>query len=52
MAALHHHHHPGHTPPPATIDPSILRLSVVERLGAVALVIAIIWAVVFWAMAS
>jgi hypothetical protein len=23
----HHHHHPGHAHPPATVSPSILRLS-------------------------
>jgi hypothetical protein len=48
---LHHHHHPlGHAHPPAAIAPSILRLSVVERLGIVSVLIAAIWAAVFWAM--
>jgi hypothetical protein len=48
---LHHHHHPpGHAHPPAAIAPSILRLSVVERLGIVSVLIALIWAAVFWAM--
>jgi len=46
----HHHHHPGHVHPPASVHPSILRLSVPERLGASAVVIALIWAVAFWAM--
>ena len=32
----HHHHHPGHAHPPATVAPSILRLSALERLAAVA----------------
>ena len=29
----HHHHHPGHVHPPASVHPSILRLSVLQRLG-------------------
>jgi len=32
------------------VHPSILRLSALERLAASAVVIAILWAVVFWAM--
>jgi hypothetical protein len=47
----HHHHHPGEGHPPASISPSILRLSAVERLAAAGVVIAVIWAAVFWAMA-
>ena len=27
----HHHHHPGHAHPPATVSPSILRLSALEQ---------------------
>jgi hypothetical protein len=46
----HHHHHAGHVHPPATVHPSILRLSALERLVASGVVIAILWAVVFWAM--
>jgi hypothetical protein len=46
----HHHHHPGHVHPPATVHPSILRLSVMERLAASAVVIALIWAAALWAM--
>jgi len=46
----HHHHHAGHVHPPATVHPSILRLSMLERLAASAAVIAAIWAAVFWAM--
>jgi hypothetical protein len=50
--AHHHHHHlPGEGHPPASISPSILRLSAAERLAAAGVVIAVIWAVVFWAMA-
>ena len=42
----HHHHHPGHAHPPATVSPSILRLSVLERLAAVAVVVAVLWGAV------
>ena len=35
--ASHHHHHPaGHAHPPASVSPSILRLSAVERLAVAA----------------
>ena len=34
MTIDHHHHHPGEGHPPASISPSILRLSAVERLAA------------------
>jgi hypothetical protein len=47
----HHHHHPGEGHPPASISPSILRLSAVERLAAAGVVIVLIWTAVFWAMA-
>ena len=46
----HHHHHPGQVHPPASVHPSILRLSVFERLGIVSALIAAIWAAVFWAL--
>ena len=46
----HHHHHPGHVHPPATISLSILRLSALERLAAVAVVIVVLWGAVFWAI--
>jgi hypothetical protein len=46
----HHHHHAGHAHPPTSVHPSILRLSVLERLAASAVVIALIWAAAFWAM--
>jgi len=41
--AEHHHPHP-------TAAPSILRLSVGQRVGAVAAVIVLLWAAIFWAM--
>ncbi len=42
----HHHHHPGHSHPPATVSPSILRLSALERLAAVAVLIVALWGAV------
>jgi hypothetical protein len=48
----HHHHHPGHTHPHATVSPSILRLSALERLAAVAVLIVALWGAVVWAMSS
>ncbi len=48
----HHHHHPGHAHPPATVSPSILRLSAPERLAAVAVVVVVLWGAVFWAMVT
>jgi hypothetical protein len=46
----HHHHHPGAGHPPATVSPSILRMSMVERLGLAAVMIAALWGMVFWAV--
>jgi hypothetical protein len=46
----HHHHHPGHAHPAATVRPSILRLSALERLAAAAVVIVVLWGAVYWAM--
>jgi len=48
--ASHHHHHAGHSHPPATISPSILRLSVAARLTVSAVLIALLWAAVFWVL--
>ena len=45
-----HHHHAGQVHPPAALHASILRLSVLERLGAAAVVIALLWGAVLWAM--
>jgi hypothetical protein len=47
----HHHHHSGGAHPPAPIAPSILRASVWQRLAIAAVLIAVIWASVLWAMA-
>lgn len=46
----HHHHHPGRGHPPASISPSILRMSVLERLAVAAVLIVVLWGAVFWAM--
>jgi hypothetical protein len=45
-----HDHPPGRHPVPAVIAPSILRLSLVQRLGIAAVLIAVLWGVVFWAL--
>ena len=51
MATHHHRHHAlGHAHPPASVLPSILRLSAAERVTGAALLIAVLWALVFWAM--
>jgi len=47
---VHHHHHPGEGHPSATISPSILRMAALERLAVAAVVIALIWGAVLWAM--
>jgi hypothetical protein len=46
----HHHHQPGQGHPPASISPSILRMSVLERLAVAAVLIVVLWGAVFWAM--
>jgi hypothetical protein len=51
MTEHHHHHHPhGHAHPPAAVGASILRLSVVQRLAFAAVLTALVWAAVIWAM--
>jgi hypothetical protein len=50
MSGPHHHHHAGHVHPPVAARASILRLSALARLAAVAVPVALLWAVVFWAM--
>jgi len=51
-AVTHHHHHPGHAHPSPRIAPSLLRLSAAERVAAVAVLIALLWGAVAWAMTS
>ena len=48
--AAHHHHHPGHLHPPASVAPSILRMSLWQRLSFAAVLIALMWSAAFWAM--
>ena len=50
MSDHHGHRHPGHVHPPASVHPSILRLSALQRLGFAAALIALVWAATFWAM--
>jgi hypothetical protein len=52
MTDHHQHHHPAGQHPPATVAPSILRLSVAARVGYVSLLVAAIWAAVVWTMGS
>jgi len=46
----HQHDHPGRGHPPAPISPSILRLSVMERLAISGALTVLLWAAVIWAM--
>jgi len=51
MTEHHHHHHPhGHAHPPASIGPSILRLSGFERLIIAAVLIVLVWTAALWVM--
>jgi hypothetical protein len=45
-----HHHGDAPHPPPAVL-PSLLRLSSVQRLALAAVVIALMWGAVLWALA-
>jgi hypothetical protein len=46
----HHHHHPGRVHPPTSVNPSILRLGALQRLGLSAGLIALLWLAAYWAM--
>jgi hypothetical protein len=46
----HAHHHAGHAHPPAAAGMSLLRLSVWQRLGIAAVLVALMWLAVLWAM--
>jgi hypothetical protein len=46
----HHHHHAGEAHPSPTLSPSLIRLSVPQRLMLAGLLIGVIWAAVFWAV--
>jgi len=47
----HHHHDPGHAHPSPRVAASLLRLSAAERLALAAVLIALLWGAVAWAMA-
>jgi len=47
---LHTHDHIGRGHPPAAISPSILRMSVAQRLSIGLGLIALLWLAVIWAM--
>ena len=47
----HHHHDPGHAHPSAAVAPSLLRLSAGQRLAGAAVMIALLWGAVLWAIA-
>ena len=47
---LHTHDHIGGGHPPAAISPSILRMSVAQRLSIGLVLIALLWLAVIWAM--
>jgi hypothetical protein len=47
---LHTHDHIGRGHPPAAISPSILRMSVAQRLSIGLVLIALLWLAVIWAM--
>jgi hypothetical protein len=49
MTHHHHHRHGGASHPSPTITPSLLRLSVPERIAVVGVLIVLIWLAVFWA---
>jgi hypothetical protein len=46
----HHHHHPGHAHPSPKLSPSLLRLSVPERLAVAGVLIVLMWAAALGAM--
>jgi hypothetical protein len=47
----HRHHHPvGYAHPSAANFPSILRMSVIQRLGLAGALMALIWLAVAWAI--
>jgi hypothetical protein len=46
-----HHHRAGERHPAAVVPASMLRMGVGQRLAVATLMIALIWAAAFWAMA-
>lgn len=50
LVRMTHHHHPGHGHPAAVAMPSLLRMPLAQRLMVAAIVVAAIWALVWWAI--
>jgi hypothetical protein len=46
---MSHHHHAGAAHPSPALSPSLLRLSVPQRLALAGALIALIWVAVLWA---
>jgi len=46
----HHHAHDHPHAPQIQSSPSLLRLSAAERLAGVGLMVAVLWAAIFWAI--
>jgi hypothetical protein len=46
----HHHHDSGVAHPAGHVAPSLLRMSVVERLGIAAIAAVLLWGAVWWAI--
>jgi hypothetical protein len=46
----HHHHEPGHAHPAALLSPSLLRMSIWQRLAAAIALSAVLWLAVAWAV--
>ncbi len=47
----HHHHDPDRAHPSVAVAPSLLRMSAAERLAGAAVLIALLWGAVAWAIA-
>jgi hypothetical protein len=45
-----HHHHQDDAPHPSAAGASLLRLSAVQRLAIAGIVIALLWAALWWAI--
>jgi hypothetical protein len=48
----HHHHNPGDAHPEGHISPSLLRMSVIERIAIAAVAVLVLWAAVWWALSQ
>jgi hypothetical protein len=46
----HHHHHGEARHPPATVLPSLLRMSLVQRIAIAAALSAAVWLAAYWAI--